>query len=78
MGLMIVENYSQDADKYTIIAESKIYSACGDGKIPFISVEDIAACAFKVLTDPQPHNKSYLLLGPGLLSVDEVRLSSIS
>lgn len=44
-----------------------------DGTVPLISVEDIAAVAFRTLTDPRPHNTEYLLLGPTKLTYDEVR-----
>lgn len=41
--------------------------------MPLISVENIAAVAFRTLTDPRPHNTEYLLLGPTKLTYDEVR-----
>lgn len=56
----------------TIKDEGKIYTACGDGKIPFVSAADIAAVAFHVLTDTKPHNTDYRVLGPELLTYDEV------
>jgi festuclavine dehydrogenase len=56
----------------TIKAEGKIYTACGDGKIPFISATDIAAVAFRALTDENSHNTDYRVLGPELLTYDEV------
>ncbi|KAL9044799.1 MAG: hypothetical protein Q9214_002088 [Letrouitia sp. 1 TL-2023] len=31
----------------------KIYSACGDGKIPFVSAKDVGAMAFRALTDAE-------------------------
>ncbi len=52
--------------------ESKIYSATGDGKIPWVSVDDIAAVAFQAVTGEQPPNTDYLILGPELLSYDQV------
>ncbi|KAF9818518.1 hypothetical protein IEO21_02756 [Rhodonia placenta] len=45
--------------QFTIKDEGKIYTACGDGKIPFISATDIAAVAFRALTDEKPHNTDY-------------------
>lgn len=53
--------------------ESKIYSATGDGKIPWVSAEDIAAVAARVLTGVEQLNTEYLVLGPELLSYGEVR-----
>lgn len=56
----------------TIKDEGKIYTASGDGKIPFVSTTDIAAVAFRALTDEKPHNTSYFVLGPELLTYDQV------
>jgi len=56
----------------TIRDEDCIISAAGDGKIPFVSCDDIAAVAFRALTDAVPHNTDYLIVGPGLFSYDEV------
>ena len=47
-------------------------TACGDGKIPFVSATDIAAAAFHALTDTKLHNTDYRILGPELLTYDEV------
>ncbi|KIW93558.1 uncharacterized protein Z519_06163 [Cladophialophora bantiana CBS 173.52] len=56
----------------TIKNENKLYTACGDGKAPFISATDIAAVAFRALTDKAPQRCDYRLLGPELLSYDEI------
>ena len=52
--------------------ESKIYSATGEGKIPWVSAEDVAAVAVRALTDRRAPNTEYLVLGPELLSYGEV------
>ncbi|KAL1836888.1 hypothetical protein VTJ49DRAFT_4530 [Mycothermus thermophilus] len=52
--------------------ESKIYSATGDGRIPWVSADDVAAVAARALTDPEPPNTEYLVLGPELLSYGEI------
>ncbi|KAL9604525.1 MAG: hypothetical protein Q9219_000490 [cf. Caloplaca sp. 3 TL-2023] len=52
--------------------KGKIYTACGDGKIPFVSAEDIAAVALRGLVDKKSHNTAYTILGPELLNFDEV------
>ena len=57
----------------TIQKEGKIYSACGDGKAAFISTTDIAAVAFRALTDEKTHNTDYAIGGAELLTHDEVR-----
>ncbi|EKG16873.1 hypothetical protein MPH_05854 [Macrophomina phaseolina MS6] len=54
------------------VKNGQLYTACGNGKIPFISAEDIAAVAFHTLTDEKPHNTSYRILGPELLTYDDV------
>ncbi|KAL1974675.1 hypothetical protein VTN31DRAFT_4879 [Thermomyces dupontii] len=74
------ENFSEAIHLPTIKAEGKIYSAMQDGTVPLVSVEDIAAVAFRTLTDPRPHNTDYLILGPTQLSYDEVAkiLSDVS
>jgi hypothetical protein len=56
----------------TRIIETHLRTASGDGKIPFVSARDIAAVAFRALTDEKPHNTSYGALGPELLTYDEV------
>ncbi|SJL02524.1 related to ergot alkaloid biosynthetic protein A [Armillaria ostoyae] len=66
-----MENFSEHHRK-PIKPEDKIYSATGDGKVPFVSAEDIAAVAFRALVDPQSHNTDHFIRGPELLSYDEV------
>ncbi|KAH1785151.1 hypothetical protein KXX35_009792 [Aspergillus fumigatus] len=50
----------------------KIYTACGQGKIPFISAMDIAAVAYRALTDPVSHNCDHWVLGPELLMYNNI------
>ncbi|KAL2154435.1 hypothetical protein VTH82DRAFT_3111 [Thermothelomyces myriococcoides] len=52
--------------------EGKIYSATGDGRIPWVSADDIAAVAVRALTDEKPHNTDYLVLGSELLSYADI------
>lgn len=52
--------------------ENKILSAAGEGRIPFISADDIAAVAFHCLTEWGSHETEYLVLGPELLSYGQV------
>ncbi|KAI4726143.1 NAD(P)-binding protein [Aureobasidium sp. EXF-10728] len=69
-----MENLSEPGHGHfeTIIHDNKIFTASGDGKIPWVSAEDIAAVAFVALTDTQSHNRAYRILGPDLLSYDEI------
>ncbi|OSX68124.1 hypothetical protein POSPLADRAFT_1043265 [Postia placenta MAD-698-R-SB12] len=73
-----MENFSEGIHCATVRDEGKIYTACGDGKISFVSASDIAAVAFRPLTDEKPHNTDYRVLGPELLTHDEIaaKLSS--
>ncbi|KAF7555260.1 hypothetical protein G7Z17_g2263 [Cylindrodendrum hubeiense] len=56
----------------SIKEEGKIYSATGSGKIPFVSVDDVAAGGFHTLTSKQPPNSDYLVLGPELLTYADI------
>ncbi|KAI9677977.1 MAG: hypothetical protein M1822_008085 [Bathelium mastoideum] len=66
-----MENFSEQQHLPTIRDESSIYSTAGDGKISFVSAEDIAAVAHRALVDAKPHNRDYVIVGPGLLSHDD-------
>nr|AFO67566.1 agroclavine dehydrogenase [Epichloe inebrians] len=69
-----MENFSTKGDFQcdTIRKEDTIYSATGDGKIPFISVVDIARVALRALTANVPDQMDHVLLGPELLTYDDV------
>lgn len=56
----------------SIKEESKLYSATGDGKIPWVSADDIAAVAVRALTARDPPNTEYLVLGSELLSYGDI------
>lgn len=73
-GRKKTENLSEEAQRHLIKDQSVIYTACGDGKIPFVSAADIAAVAFHALTVAKPPNCDYRVLGPELLTYDQVRL----
>ncbi|OJD26759.1 hypothetical protein ACJ73_01848 [Blastomyces percursus] len=75
----ITENFSEGQHLLSIKEESLIYSAKGEGRIPFVSAEGIARVAFRSLTDARLHNTEHLILGPELLSHDDLEdiLSSV-
>jgi festuclavine dehydrogenase len=52
--------------------KGEIYSSTGKGKIPWISIRDIGAVGYRVLTDEVSHDADHVLLGPELLSYDDV------
>ena len=51
-----------------IIKDGAVYSASGDGKIPYIDFRDIAAVAFVTLTQPGHLGKKYVLTGSEAMS----------
>lgn len=56
----------------TVREENTVYSGTGNGKVPWIAVEDIAACGFQLLTQEEAPNSDYLILGPDYLSYGDV------
>lgn len=50
----------------------RVYSASGDGRIPFIDTRDIAAVAAEVLTSGGHGGRTYTLTGPEAVSYGEV------
>ena len=68
-----IDNYLGEQYTPGIKYEGKIYSACEDGKIPFVSTRDVGAVAFHALTDAEAWNKDVRVLGPDLLTIDDVR-----
>ncbi len=67
-----MQNFSDGQHLPTIRGEGAIYSATGDGRVPFIDAEDIAAVAARALTDPGFAGRDLVLTGPQPLSYDEV------
>ena len=67
-----MQNFSEAQHLAPIRGEGKVYSATGNGKVPFVSTEDIARVAQRLLLDEKPHNADYIVLGPELLSYDDV------
>ena len=60
---VFMQNWTEDIAQ-TVKDEGKIYSATGDGKVPFIDARDIAAVAKEALLHPQKHHgKHYVLTG---------------
>lgn len=73
----MAENFSEMEHGHSIRSEDRILTAAGEGKVSFVSADDIAAVAFRALTDEVLHNTDHLILGPELFSYDDVRLSPI-
>jgi uncharacterized protein YbjT (DUF2867 family) len=58
---------------YTITQLNSIFTATQDGQIPFISADDIAEVAYHALTDAKAPNSDLRVLGPELMTYDQVR-----
>ncbi|GAA0222598.1 ergot alkaloid biosynthesis protein [Cryptosporangium japonicum] len=56
----------------TIRSHGEIVSATGDGRVPFIDPDDIAAVARQVLVGPAAPQRDLILTGPEPLSFDDV------
>ena len=56
----------------TIASDELIVSATGEGRIPFVDAEDVAAVAARALTDEAPHQAEHVVTGPAGLSFDAV------
>jgi len=56
----------------SIREQNEIYGVAKDGRIPFVSAEDIAQAAYDALVSKQSPNKDYYVVGPELFSYDEV------
>lgn len=67
-----MENFSEMEHGHSIRSEDRILTATGEGKVSFVSANDIAAVAFRALTDEVLHNTDHLILGPELFSYDDV------
>ncbi|KAG5654550.1 hypothetical protein H0H81_000075 [Sphagnurus paluster] len=57
--------------RQSIRENDTIATATGSGRIPFVSVHDIADAAFKALVEDVGHNTEYIVLGPELYSNEE-------
>jgi ergot alkaloid biosynthesis protein len=67
-----MENLSEGPHHLTIHLERAIYTAAGDGRVPFISTWDIAQAAAHTLTSEQAPNDDFILTGSQALSYDDV------
>lgn len=67
-----MENFNEMGHHKTIRDESKIYTATGSGKVPFVACHDIAASAAAALTRAESYNRDFIIGGPESLSYDEV------
>ncbi len=67
-----MQNFSELQHLPSIRDEGNVYTAAGDGRVPFIDANDIAAAAVATLLSPEPYNCDFVLTGPQVLSYDDV------
>jgi ergot alkaloid biosynthesis protein len=67
-----MQNFSEQQHLQTICEEGVIYSATGDGRVPFIDIGDIAAVAVEALVQPYFPDRDLVLTGPEALSYTDV------
>jgi uncharacterized protein YbjT (DUF2867 family) len=67
-----MQNFSEGQRVATIRADDAIYSATDSGRVPFISVDDIASVACAALTAPKALNSDFILTGNVPISYDRV------
>lgn len=66
-----MQNFSEGPHQATIRDEDRIYSATGEGRVPFVHASDIAEVACRALTDERPHNADHIITGPQALTYGE-------
>jgi uncharacterized protein YbjT (DUF2867 family) len=59
------------AQRDYIVNDGVVYSASGDGKIPYVDARDVAAVAFVTLTQPGHLGKTYVVTGGEAISYRE-------
>lgn len=67
-----MENFSEGPLAKSIRDEDAIYSAAADGRVAFVSADDIAAVAAAMLTSLDAPNRDAIVTGPSTLNYDEV------
>ncbi|MET7530916.1 NmrA family NAD(P)-binding protein [Streptomyces goshikiensis] len=68
-----MQNFTGDhAHAQSVRSEGVIRTAAGEGRVGFVDAEDIAAVAFRALTDTRAPNTDLILTGPSALNHREV------
>lgn len=71
-----IENLSEMHHLPTIRDESKLYSATGEGKLGWVSAEDIGAVAYRGLVDEKSHDCDHVVVGNEMLGYGDVSARS--
>ncbi|KDR83084.1 hypothetical protein GALMADRAFT_238896 [Galerina marginata CBS 339.88] len=66
-----IENFGT-AYAPSILQTDTIWTVAGDGRVPYVSVDDIAKAAFDALVAKEGANTDYYVLGPKLYNHDEI------
>ncbi len=66
-----MQNFSEGQHLLTIRNEDCIYSAAGDGRVPFVSADDIAKAALVALTRESAFNADFVLTSSRAITYDE-------
>ena len=66
------DNFTEGRHRDTIRQERAITTAAGDGRVPFVSADDIAAAAAGLLSADRMPDNDYVLTGSELLDHDQV------
>ena len=75
MPSVSLENFSVGpVTPNSIRVHNEIGSVAKDGRVAFVSVDDIAKAALDALLDKKSWNTDRYVVGPELLSYDEVRV----
>lgn len=67
-----MQNFTEGSHLATIRGEDAIYSNTADGRVSFISADDIARAALALLTGPGGQNRDFVITGSETLSYDQV------
>ena len=67
-----MQNFTEGSHLATIRGEDAIYSNTRDGRVSFISADDIARAALALLTGPGGQNRDFVITGDETLSYDHV------
>ncbi|MBM7113854.1 ergot alkaloid biosynthesis protein [Archangium primigenium] len=67
-----MQNFSEGPSRDDVRDEDALYSAAGEGRVPFIDAGDIAEVGLRALIDPTAHNTEHVITGPRTLSYAEV------
>jgi ergot alkaloid biosynthesis protein len=70
-----MQNFSEGRYLDSIREANEIYSAAGDGRVPFINADDIAASACAALTAAKAPNADFILTGPQAITYDDAAAS---